>query len=102
MQMPVCVKYFLPSLVVICQTAFEQSIGQSEKQQNKNIAHYCATNLFSDPVGGLKYSIKMLSREEKQTHEYTNANGRTIYGRCETSCTTDPIPEDLDESESKL
>ena len=44
----------------------------------------------------------MLSREEKQTHEYTNANGRTIYGRCETSCTTKPIPEDLDESESKL
>ena len=60
------------------------------------------TLFFSDPVGGLKYSIKMLSREEKQTNEYTNANGRTIYGRCETPCTTEPIPEDLDESESKL
>ena len=46
-----------------------------------------------DPIGGLKYSIKLLAKEEENLKNYTNANGRTIYGECETKCTNETIPD---------
>ena len=49
----------------------------------------CYWIFILDPVGGLKYSIKLLSKEEENTYNYTNANGRTIYQRCESPCNTD-------------
>ena len=48
-----------------------------------------------DPFGGLKYSIKMLSREgEGIAKKFTNANGRTIYGECKSECFQKPIELD--------
>ena len=47
-----------------------------------------------DPFGGLKYSIKMLSKEGRSSKKFTNSNGRTIYGECETPCSNKTIELD--------
>lgn len=55
--------------------------------------------LILDPYGGLKYSIKMLSREADTIKSFTNPNGRTIYGECENDkCIYENVPFFEDES----
>ena len=49
-------------------------------------AAYSDTN--TDPIGGIKYSIRMLSMEGDGSRKFTNANGRTIYSPCQSQCTT--------------
>ena len=55
---------------------------------------YSDTN--TDPIGGIKYSVRMLSAEDQfaSGKKYTNTNGRTIYSECDSVCHQEEIPWD--------
>ena len=44
---------------------------------------------ISDPVGGIKYSVKRLRKDRSTKNskkKYTNANGMVMYQQCESPC----------------
>ena len=62
----------------------------SEKQiSTKKIKH------VSDPIGGIKYSIKALRRESSSSayeRLFTNSNGMTMYRECASdTCNKQPV-----------
>ena len=54
------------------------------------LPHSAYSDTNTDPIGGIKYSIRMLSIEGDKSREFTNANGRTIYSPCQDKCTKIP------------
>ena len=54
------------------------------------LPHPAYSDTNTDPIGGIKYSVRMLSAEGDTGRDtgtkYTNANGRTILSKCDSPC----------------
>ena len=66
------------------------------------LPHTAYSDSNTDPIGGIKYSVRMLSIEGDNSRKFTNANGRTIYSPCQSSCNkTKPEYRDIYETKDK-